>query len=375
MRFWTACLVYIIIISTCLILQSYSPSIGEISISVLQYNVVIEVYAFISAIFAALFIYYIVKSFILWASGLSIWSTATRERIITEELAEAIITDNHSSSKLANLNVPDRLNIIRTAIILRHRSDGFEITAETGVLGIDIHIMRYRLRRLLNQGDVYKGVQLAMDIIGRYDKYIPVVQNEILMIAELARKNAIDFKFDPRKFKYNLSQSFTEEYYISLALTDFHLSPNNDSKMKILERALSDFPANIQIASKLLDVISEQKFENFEKKIVNIVTKTFSLRPDRSLAYHLIKINRKDILELAQKITSSIPDTNIEKIWFMLIISTKLNLVSKAKEIIKHHFKDYDQLSNLSSFYIQNYEVLSSDNEIVEIMRRMYSEN
>lgn len=365
---------HIVIVAVCLFLGAYTPSIGEISISILRFNVSIDAYAFLATLIALSFLYHLVMTLISWVSRLSKWNSVAKERMIIASLCEAILADEDAQAPSIQLNklpIPSNLELLKTALIIRKDSDKLETIAETGAPGVDIYVMRHRLRKLLKQGNVNKCVQVACETIDKYWKYLPIIQNEILMIAELARESAIDFRFDPRKSKYNLSPAFLEQYCVSLALIDFRLTPNDDAKLKILEKAVNDFPGNVQIISNLLDVILEHPHDNSEKKMIGIITKAFSLRPDRSLAYYLIKTNRKDILEVAQKITSGIPDTNIEKIWFMLIIATKLNLVNKVKEMIRCYLKDGNQAHDLASFYIQNHQILSSDSEIVETIRRI----
>jgi hypothetical protein len=94
---------------------------------------------------------------------------------------------------------------------------------------------------------------------------------------------------------------------------------------------------------------------------------TLSQNPNREFASYLLSLHRKDIFEVVQEMTSSIDNNNIEKLWLLLIISTKMEFISKAKEIIKK-ILEIDNTNDIFKFYIENEDLLSKDKGIVKLL-------
>jgi hypothetical protein len=368
------------IIAASILLQVVAPSIGRVEISLLRYGAQIENYALITTLLIAVFAWCTLKSICLW-----IWRSlrlGSKKKIDDKKAADAIATlilsDDYEFLPLAmKTTIPAHLQVVKTAVLLFRGCDKIEATTEeTAPQIVNINIMKRNIQKLLKSGDIVKSIALVRKATDKYTRYATIIKDEILEIALLSRENGIKFNFDPSKFKYNFSRSFMEEYCVSIALLEFRLEHNNDAKLKILEKIFSNYPANSKVAITLLDFITEQGHSDAtDKKIISIIKQAFALNPNRILAYYLLKVNRKDLFEVAQTIVSTVIDTNIDKVWFMLIVSTKLNLVAKVKEIIKHHLFDQNCVDDLSKFYIQNHEILSKDGEIVEIIGEIYDRN
>jgi predicted regulator of amino acid metabolism with ACT domain len=231
------------------------------------------------------------------------------------------------------------------------------------------------IQKLLRQKDIAKGIGLVEKALDKYARYAAVIQDEILEVAMISKENNIKFYFDPKKFKYNLSSSFIEKYYISIALLEFNLEHSDEIKFKILEKVFYEYPANCRVATTFLDFILERWHDDhMDKKIIDIIERVFALNPSRVFANYLLKVNRKDLFEVAQRIVQTVAETNIERAWFMLIISTKLHLLAKAKEIIIQHLGDNIHASDLAKFYVENYTELSKDAEILESVKKICDE-
>jgi hypothetical protein len=85
------------------------------------------------------------------------------------------------------------------------------------------------------------------------------------------------------------------------------------------------------------------------KICIDIIKHSFSALPNRNLAYNLLNLNRQNSFEIAQEITFNIAYDNIEKLWLLLIVAIKLNLISKMKEIIMK-LLNFDKSTGLLKF-------------------------
>jgi hypothetical protein len=375
MGFWRKIFLFGALIVASILLQTMAPSIGQIEVGLLGYGFQIQNYALITTILILIFSLSILMSVFRLFRRCFIWTSGGRrtDEEVANSIATLILTDDHEFSSLAmKTTVPSHLQIIKTAIILLRGNDKIEILDETSVHIVNIHIIKRQIQKLLHQRDIVKSIGLVEKALDKYSRFATVIQDEIFEVAMISKENNIKFHFDPRKFKYNLSSSFAEKYYVSIALLEFRLEHSDEIKLKILEKVFYGYPANCHVAVAFLDYILEHEHDDHtDKKIIDIIGQVFVLNPNRIFADYLLKVNRKDLFEVAQKIVQSVSETNIERAWFMLIISTKLHLLAKAKEIIKQHIVDSIHAPELAKFYVQNCAELSKDAEILEIIKQV----
>ncbi|MDR1034877.1 MAG: hypothetical protein LBL32_03005 [Holosporales bacterium] len=378
MRFWERTFLFGAIILASILLQVLAPSIGYVEVNLSGYCVQIQNYALITGLLVVIFTCGILKAVYRLGRRCFIWIFGNRtDGGAANSMAALILADKHEFLPLAmRTMVPNHLRIIKTAIILLRESDKFEVMEETDVQIVNIHIIKQHIRKLLRQRDIAKSIKLIERALGRYARYVTVIQDEILEVAVNSKKNNIKFYFDPRRFKYNLASSFVEKYYVSLALLEFSIEHNNEAKLKVLEKVFSNYPSNYGVAITLLEFILEhEQTDSLNKKVIDIIKQVFALNPNRTFANYLLKVNRKDLFEVAQTIVQPVAETNIERVWFMLIISIKLHLLAKAKEIIRQYLADKMYIADLSQYYVQNYSELSQDSEIIEIITEICNEN
>jgi hypothetical protein len=389
MKYRTKFFSLVLCIVGCIILQAYAPSIGKIDIDCAGLIAHIEIYAVIASILIIFCSWITLKSILFAIYNCPLWRHKRTDEEIANILASLILSeDREFTQRVSKIEVPRHLQVIKTSITLLRWSDDnkIEITDSAEVDIVNVHIIKRDLREYLRQGKVIESIKLANKAIDKYPKHTPIVRDEILEVALLAKRNQIGFRFDPRKFKYNLDPQFIEKYYVSVQLLEFHLEYKPEIQIKILEKAFDNYPANLNIVINFLEIITIQDVsDEMNTKIIDIIKRAFPLNPNRIMAYYLLKTDRKDLFEIVQTIVSfpteilndsngSMPYDIIEKAWFMLIISTKLNLISKAREIIKLYLADQMNAADLAKFYVQNHNVLSKDEGINELIRETCNE-
>ncbi|MDR2598595.1 MAG: hypothetical protein LBC25_02650 [Holosporales bacterium] len=374
MGFWRKAFLFGVVIVSSVLLQTIAPSIGQIEISLPGYGFQIQNYALITALLVLIFFWIILRAIYKLLLRCFSWTSGNKtDEEIANSIATLILADDHEFlSMTMRTTLPPRLQIIKTALILLRGNNKLEVTDETAVQIVNIHIIKRHIQKLLHQRDIIKSIELVEKALNKYARYAAVIQDEILEVAMISKENNIKFHFEPRKFKYSLSSSFIEKYHTSIALLEFHLEHNDETKCKIIEKVFHEYPANHRVATTFLDFIIERGHDDHtDKQIIDIIGQIFALNPNRVFANFLLKVNRKDLFEVAQKIVQPLAETNIERAWFMLIISTKLHLLAKAKEIIGQHLGDSIHAFDLARFYVQNYVELSKDAEIFETIKRI----
>jgi hypothetical protein len=265
-------------------------------------------------------------------------------------------------------HVVKSMKILKTALALNrgiHLSEPFE---KVGLHCIDIYIVREELKKFIKDNSVDSAINLANKVIKVYVEEVCIVKNELLEIAKMAKKASVLFYFDPRKFKYNLPKNFIDEYFSELALLDFEMENDSNKKLKIIEKIHKDFPEKIEILINLLDfIMGNEALKYDDKKILNLIGATLSVNPDRRLSEYLLKLGRKDILEITQSLTFSISDKNKEKLWLLLIIATKMGFFLQCKELVKKII-EVDPSDDIIKFFVKNHLVLSRAPDIISIL-------
>lgn len=366
MKFWKKFWLFVLSIIIVSFLHIYTKDIGKIEFSLANKEITVGLYVISIAILSFWFSCFIIKSFFTWIISLFVKDKSAEEIRSINELAKLIVSSDYDiSQNIEKISVIESMSVLKTAIILKQNIKTNRYIEKAGIPAVDIHILKRDLQDLIKKQDLKNSINLVEKILKKYTEYVNLVRDEILEISKLAKLNDIHFNFDPRKFKYNLPKSFIEKYLISLDMMDFEKESNPEAKLKIIERIYKNYPHNIFVANVFLDFIEPS---NNSKKIIEIIKASFELRPDRNFAYNLIKTGRKDVFEVAQEISQNVSDNNIEKLWFLLIIATKLGFVQKSKELIKKIY-DNDETDEIFRFYVENQTELSKDSEIIEILK------
>lgn len=365
MKIWRKFWFLLVLTLILAVLQFSMPEIGHLEFQVANKEFTIGIYAILTIWACIWLICFSIKSFFIWFISLFFKNKTAEEIKSINGLAKLIISDDFEFSRdFEKTFTTEHMNILKVALAIK-RGINFKNFDKTGLHCIDIYLIKSELKKFIKNGNINAAVSLANKVIKKYYENINVVSNELLEIAKLAKKNSIDFYFDPSKFKYNLPQSFVDQYNYSLELQDFDSEANFEKKLKIIERLRKNYPSNILILIKYLEFAFENNIE--ERKILYSIKETLKINPNRQIAKYLLKINRKDILEIAQSYLADISDKNIEKLWILLIISTKLEYIHIAKELI-HKIIEIDQSDYLYKFYIKNYAILSKDKDIASII-------
>lgn len=360
-KFWSLLILTLIFA----VIQFSVPEIGHLELSIANREFSIGIYAILTIWTFLWLICFSIKSFFIWFLSLFFKNKTAEETKSINGLAKLIVSDDFDFSReFEKTFTTENMDILKIALAIK-RGLSLKNFDKTGLHCIDIYLIKSELEKYIKNGNINASINLANKVIKSYYENITVVSNEILEIAKLAKKNNIDFYFDPSKFKYNLPQNFIDKYNYSLELQGFELESNFEKKLKIIERLRKNYPSNTVILSKYLDFAFENSIE--EKKILSSLKETLQLNPNREISEYLLKTNRKDIFELTQSYLANISDKNIEKLWILLIIATKLEYVHIAKELI-HKITNIDQSDEIYKFYIKNHDILSKDKEIASII-------
>lgn len=360
-KFW-----FLLILTLILVLIQFSmPEIGHLEFSLANREFSIGIYAILTIWVFIWLICFSLKSFFIWFISLFFRNKTAEELKSVNGLAALIVADDFDFSKnFEKTFVTENMNILKIALAIK-RGISIKTFDKTGLHCVDIYLIKSDLEKYIKNGNIDLAVNLASKVIKSYSENVLIVFNDILEIAKLAKKNNISFCFDPSKFKYNLPQSYIEQYNYSLEFQNFELESDFEKKLKIIEKLRKTYPSNISVLIKYLDFAFENSIE--EKKILHAVKEILHLNPDRQIAEYLLKTNRKDIFELAQSYMANVCDKNLEKLWILLTMATKLDYIHIAKDLI-YKIIELDHSDELYKFYIKNQTILSKDEDIALII-------
>ena len=367
MGFWKKAFVFVFCFAVFIVLQCYAKSIGFIELTCFKTNISLDIYIILSGITFALFLIFILKSFIKKTLYLFSRKKSNIENNSIESIAKLILSDNFDFAKdIDNIDILDKHKILKTALILSRHKNHDQNLELTKVPLVDMHIIKSQLKHFVDTGNNIKAIDLALGAIKKYPKHIKIAQDELLQTAIIAKKNNIIFSFDPSRYKYSLSNMFIENYLLTLSMLEFELAESDDLKLKTLEKIYKNNTNNSEIAIKLLDFA----FEKYsEKKILEILENSFKLNPNRKFANILLKLKRQDIFELAQEITSKTPENNLEKLWLLLNIANKFDFTAKTRDLILKII-ELDSSTDIINFYLKNLSKFSNDQEIQKAFKR-----
>ncbi len=371
MKFWRKFWLFVFTIVGFVLLQLFVNEIGRFEFSICEREFSVGIYVICISILAFWLICFSIKSFFIWFLSLFFKNKTAEEIKSINEIARLIVSSDYDfSNSFEKSNVIDSIKILKIALALKRGLCLEKNFDKTGIHCVDIYIIKLELKKFIKNGDLNSAINLANKIIKNYAEALNVVRDEILDVAKLAFKNNISFNFDPKKFKYDLPQSYIDIYFSSLEFVNFEMENDLERKLKILEKLHKNYPANVDILIKFLDFIFENTSVKYdEKKILHIIQSTISVNPDRRISKYLLKLNKSGMFEELQSMTAPVFDNNKEKFWMLLIIATEMKFISRAKELIRK-LVEIDKTEDIYKFYIENLETLSMDSEIVSIIQK-----
>ncbi|MDR0744857.1 MAG: hypothetical protein LBE97_02800 [Holosporales bacterium] len=270
-------------------------------------------------------------------------------------ITELIQLDEKEFTKeITRRQISPSFDSIKKSLMLLKNYENCKDSSLTGNQLVDIKILNLQLRNLNSQCDIINASKLAKKIITDYSSFVREAQDEILQTAILAKRNNIDFSFDPRKYKYNLLQSYIERYLLYIDIMEIENCTDLDSKLKLIEKLIKKHDENKESFDFFLKFISKNNITKYNDKfIIEVIEKSFKIFPNRALAYDLIKLNKSDQFEIAQEITKNINENNIEKLWFLLIMALKSGFHIKTQEIVKK-LMNQENPKEILAFYYKN---------------------
>ncbi|MDR2667344.1 MAG: hypothetical protein LBB34_04540 [Holosporales bacterium] len=366
MKFWKKFFAIIGTIFVFLVLELYSNEVCRIEFKVLERNFSIGFYVALLVVLSSWLALFSIKSFFTWLISIFCKDKTAGEMKSILGIAKLIMSSDRDFKNLfEKTEVVESMQLLKMVLALKRNLFKDKFIERTGIPSVDIHILKNTIRQSIEKNELKKAVDLATKISKSYREDVNVVKDEMLEVAKLARVNGLLFDFNPAKFKYGLPRNFVDEYFISLNLMDFELEQDQEKKRKIIEKIQKNNSTNIDVLKKFCDFfLKNTELECDEKKLLNAINGVISTNPHREVAYYMLKLNRKDIFEVAQHMMMAVKDCNLEKLWLLLIIATRMNFVSKSKELIRSIMK-IDKSYDILKFYIGNIGALSVDKEIV----------
>lgn len=228
---------------------------------------------------------------------------------------------------------------------------------------IDAYITKHQIRELIKNCDIAGAVEKSLFAAKKYCKFLNVLQDELLSVAIAAKSGDLQFLFDPTKYKYNLSSEFIEKYSVQLILLDFEKTDGYDAKLKILEKGQQEHKYSSEISYRLLEFVG---IEYSKKKAIELIKNIFASKPDRNLANFFVKFDLG--FEKVWEIVCGIHENNIERLWFLLIVSLNQGLMEFAKDMLIRITK-LDFSNDIFAYYIKYHEKFAHDVEILSILK------
>jgi hypothetical protein len=373
MRFWKKFVTFVAVIAALFIMQVYSPDTLNLEIGINGTHATVSVYCVAAALVALLFTKALIRAVIALVTIPFARLRARPYAKSVEHIVNLILSDDNEFPRLFAIADVERLfDPIKTAIALRRNFYTGQATEHIGIPRVDVFITKLRLRNLIIRGELVQAVAVANATLKKHPRFVSVIQEEILDIAKLARKSGVPFIFNPRKFRYGLSREFIASYTVTIGLLEAEVEQSVPRKIKIIEGILNAYPGDTNALIALIALLDLQCTTDqtiySDKKLLQMIGRSAALNPSRRLAGYLLRFNRSDTFEMAQDFMQAVDNSNIEKLWFLLIIATNNGLTSKVRDLISKII-ELDKSESIYKFYVNNIAVLSADQEIVRMLK------
>ena len=330
----------------------------------------IGIYVVCFAFVVLFFIRFLFKGIVKRIVSIVRKSTDTEPNKTIHNLAQLIVADDyHFMDLYKKTSITESLRALKIALALKRVKMQNDIFAygnieKTGIKCVDIYIEKMQLQKMINSGEVLSAVKSAEKVITAYDRYVSVIEDELLEIAKMAKENSIQFEFGPEKFKYNLSSKYIERYTIELRLIDFNSCTNFEKKVEMLINIHKRYPQNTDILYKLLEYAKLHSSDKYNVEWqLQMMKLTLSTNPHRGIAKYLLETQKSAILEVARDAMACIPDLNIEKLWILLLIAIEKKFMVQVRDLLRKLLAE-DKTDDVFKFLVCNPEIIPIYNEV-----------
>lgn len=325
-----------------------------------------DIYILFALLCILIFLGNIIGSIFRWLKGHFSSTDFKINKKSIDNLARYIVTKGCSDIKL-----DDSFDICKQAVSI---CNGFPIDHKTGILEVDIYNWKVALSNAIKleiKNKIDYIIMIADHAIREFPAYVSVFKDELLRIALESILVNRKFLFDPSQKKYKLSQEFIDTYNIKTGIAEAIKVTDLTQKMKILEKLHKKYNGNVEISEQLLNVIVD--IPGNENRVRNLVLDIFKIQPNRKLVMAFFKsytgkVHERDMLNEAEDLLSQIPDSNIEKIWFLLQVAVRSRKYPQIAEYLKVLKGNNANHMELCSFYVDNYAILSAEPEIISLL-------
>ena len=330
----------------------------------------VGIYVICFALIVLCFIRFLFKSIVKRIISAFRKSTDTETQKSIQNLAQLIVADDyHFPDLYKKTSVTEALQALKIALAIKRVKQQRDIFVfsnieKTGIKCVDIYIKKMQLQRLINSGEVLLSVKLAEKVIKAYESYVPIIGDELLEIAKMAKENSTQFEFEPNKFKYNLSPKYIDRYYIELRLIEFKIYDNFEEKIALLINLHKRYPQNTEILYKLLEYVKLHPDNKYDIEWqLQMMKSTLSTNPNRGIAKYLLETQKSAILEVARDAMTCIPDANIEKLWILLIIAVEKKFMVQVRDLLGKLVM-LDKTDDVYKFLVNHPEIIQIYNEV-----------
>lgn len=361
MKFLRKFFILVSLVGVCLALYAWTPSLGYVEIVFLKYKVYMDIYILIGMLCILFFFKSFVINLVKWIKK----HFGSHEIIISKKAIDDLARYIVASSPDLQLDV--NFNICKQALLLQK---GLQATQQrTGVKEVDLYSCKSELNSALGLNDVDYAIKLASQVIREFTPYVATVQDELLRIAVKAKLSGKCLDFEPSQSKYRLSQEFIANYYVKTGLAEVATITDVNQKIKILEKLHKRYSNDADVSEQLLHLLAS--IDGHSSYVSELISEIFRVRPNRALVDDFLKsCTGTDSSETALSLLKSVPDDNIEKIWFLLTVvvqDRKYPQIIKYIRLLKTNSENH---MPLCKFYVDNYDILSAEPEIISLLRK-----
>lgn len=328
-------LILIFLIVICTTIQLFFPQLHLIKISFFGYSIQFGLYICIALLCTKWAIqrsFYKLKNFFI-------------DQRAIKKLSKSILYPNN----LLKIKVPAKFQILHIAILIKNK---LNIPYETNILPSEyrFYLMHQSLLLAIKANNYMQARNLVLEIYNIFPKFIGRISEEIIAVGKYCIKNNLDFNIS---FKNN-------KYKLEIEKATLNTLTNENEKLKKIKELIRKAPNDKELHIEYIKLCPEiEKLSTF-----------FNRSPNRLLAYELVKIKQdNDTFNLAQQLTKNIPDTNIEKLWFLTIVATELKFNKYINELITKLLKLHEHQA-IYKFIIQHYNTFSDIPEVVECVQK-----
>lgn len=335
-------LIFITVIFT--IIQLNFPTLHLIKISCGNYNFSFGLYIFVALLCAK------------WTIQRSIYKI--RQCFVDRRAINKLAKNILYPQNLSKISVPAKFQQLHTAILIKN---GFTLSyTPEGILPeCQFYLIQQRLYLAITENNYTQAIKITKEICNTFPQFINRISKEIILIEKYCIRNNLDFNINLGRRNRRLS----DNYKLEMEKIKLENISNEHDKIKKVKELLKKAPDDKDLQLEYIKLCPE-----IEKKL-KLISIFFNRSPNRYLAYELVKIKKdKDTFFWAQRITQNIPDTNIEKLWFLVIVATELKFNKYISGLIIKLLK-LNERQTIYEFFVRYYGTFSKMPDLIEIVQ------